>query len=129
MDPDKKTRILVVEDDKLFLWTLNHFLQREGYEVFSAPTGELAFDMAKEQPFDIVISDFHLPGLNGRDLIRKLKNMHPFTKTVLISAYQRDEVAGEDEMLLNGYLNKPIELCILKQMLQNLTAASDGMNA
>lgn len=128
MDSDKKMKILVVEDDKLFLWTLNHFLQKEGYEVCSALTGESAFDLAQSQPFDVVISDFHLPGLNGRELIRRVKSLQPRAKTVLISAYQRDEVAEEedDEAVLNGYLNKPIELGTLRQLLLDLTASGAG---
>jgi len=121
MDSKKKTRILVVEDDNLFLWSLNHFLQKEGYEVYAAPTAELAFDVAQRQPFDIMISDFHLPGLNGKDLIKKVKALWPGTKTILISAYQPEEVGNEDGALLNGYLNKPIELRMLKGLLQNLT--------
>jgi CheY-like chemotaxis protein len=124
MDSDKKMKILVVEDDKLFLWTLNHFLKKEGYDVCSALTGESAFDLAQRQVFDVVISDFHLPGLNGRELIRKVKTLQPEAKTVLISAYQRDEVAEEDEAVLNGYLNKPIELGTLKQLLLDLTASN-----
>ena len=129
MDSDKKMKILVVEDDKLFLWTLNHFLQKEGYEVCSALTGESAFDLAQSQPFDVVISDFHLPGLNGRDLIRRVKTLQPMAKTVLISAYKRDEVAedDDDEAVLNGYLNKPIELGTLRQLLLDLTASGAGL--
>jgi cyclic di-GMP phosphodiesterase len=115
-------KVLVVEDDNLFLWSLGQYLKREGYEVSSAMTAELAFDMAQKQPFDIVISDFHLPGLNGKELIRKVRALYPVIKTVLISAYQREETGGDDESLLNAYLNKPIELGNLKRLLQDLTA-------
>jgi DNA-binding response OmpR family regulator len=67
-----KMKVLVVEDDSLFLWALGQFLRREGYEVSSAMTAEMAFDMAQKERFDIVISDFHLPGLNGKELIRRV---------------------------------------------------------
>lgn len=121
MNADRKTTILVVEDDNLFLWTLDHFLRKEGYDVSSASTAEVAFDLAQKQRFDIVISDFHLPGLNGKDLIRRLKLLNPFTKTVLISAYQKEETGNDDEsQLLNAYLNKPIELGSLRRLLQDL---------
>jgi two-component system, NtrC family, response regulator AtoC len=121
MEPTKKVRILVVEDDNLFRWTLNHFLTKEGYEVYPVATGESAADMAQELSFDILISDFHLPGLNGKELIREVKATQPQTKTILISAYQPEELGNEDGTLLNGYLNKPIELGVLKQLLQDLT--------
>jgi CheY-like chemotaxis protein len=121
MMPDRKTKILVVEDDNLFLWTLNCFLQKEGYEVFTAANAESAIDVAQQQSFDIVISDFHLPGLNGRDLIRKVRSVQPATKTILISAYQPEEIENRDPALLNAYLNKPIELKSLKKLLHDLS--------
>jgi DNA-binding NtrC family response regulator len=122
MNADIKTKVLVVEDDDLFLWSLGQFLKREGYEVYPAMTAELAFDMAQKEPFDIVISDFHLPGLNGKELIKRVKSLNPVIKAVLISAYQKEETGGDDEALLNAYLNKPIELENLKRLLEDLTA-------
>jgi DNA-binding response OmpR family regulator len=121
MASDRKTRILVVEDDNLFLWTLNCFLRKEGYEVFTAGNAESAIDAAQQQSFDIVISDFHLPGLNGRDLIRRVRAVQPAAKTILISAYQPEEIENEDPELLNAYLNKPIELKSLKKLLHGLS--------
>jgi len=123
MVADRKTRILVVEDDNLFLWTLNCFLQKEGYEVFTAANAESAIDVAQQQSFDIVISDFHLPGLDGRDLIRKVRSVQPAAKTILISAYQPEEIENKDPGLLNAYLNKPIELKSLKKLLHDLSSS------
>jgi DNA-binding NtrC family response regulator len=121
MVSDQKKRILVVEDDNLFLWTLNCFLQKEGYDVFSVGNGESAIDAAQKQSFDIVISDFHLPGLNGTDLLRKVRAVQPDAKTILISAYQPEEIENKDPELLNAYLNKPIELESLKTLLHDLS--------
>src|SRR5215467_5874466 len=115
----RKTKVLVVEDDYLFLWSLVQFLKREGYEVSSATTAELAIEMAEGEPFDIVISDFHLPSLDGKQLIRKMRATYPGIKAVIISAYQQDETGGnDDELLLDAYLNKPIELKNLKGLLE-----------
>src|ERR1700745_1123065 len=120
MEATTKTKILVVEDDNLFRWTLNHFLQKEGDEVYAGASGESALDMAGTLSFDILISDFQLPGLNGKELIRKLKATHPQAKSILISAYQREALGSYDDMLLNAYLNKPIEWGVLREVLQNL---------
>jgi DNA-binding response OmpR family regulator len=92
MNTDRKTKVLVVEDDNLFLWSLGQFLKREGYEVCPATTAELAFDIAKTQPFDVVISDFHLPGLNGKEPSES-EGTYP-VMTVLISAYQGRKLEG-----------------------------------
>jgi two-component system NtrC family response regulator len=122
VNAEKKKKILVVEDDHLFLWTLNQFLKKEGYEVSPAASGELAFDLAQRDSFDVVIADFQLPGLNGKELIKNVKRLNPLIKTVLISAFQREETGCDDETLLNAYLNKPIELASLKRLLQDLTS-------
>jgi CheY-like chemotaxis protein len=127
MEATKKTKILVVEDDNLFRWTLNHFLQKEGYEVYPVASGESALDMAGKLSFDILISDFQLPGLNGKELIRKLKATHPQAKSILISAYQREELGSVDDSLLNAYLNKPIEWGVLREVLQNLAVPAGNL--
>lgn len=122
----KKPKILVVEDDRLFLWSLDHFLKKEGYEVCPVTTGELAMDLAQRMPFDVVISDFHLPGLNGKELVKRLKSLQPSAKAILISAYQREEIGCDTDTVLNGYLNKPIELDNLRQLLENVTDSPVG---
>jgi len=127
MEAMKKTKILVVEDDNLFRWTLNHFLQKEGYEVYPVASGESALDMAGKLSFDILISDFQLPGLNGKELIRKLKATHPQAKSILISAYQREELGSVDDSLLNAYLNKPIEWGVLREVLENLAVPARNL--
>ena len=124
MNTERKRSILVVEDDSLFLWTLEHFLKQEGYDVCPAKTAELALEMAEKRSFDVVISDYHLPGLNGREMIKQLKSLSPCTKAVLISAYQKEETGNNDPRLLNAYMNKPIELCSLKKVLHDLTSPS-----
>jgi CheY-like chemotaxis protein len=121
-----RKKILVVEDDSLFLWSLESFLNREGYEVSPVQSGESALDIARSQSFDLIISDFQLPGLNGRELIRKIKSLQPATKAILISAHQLDEVETEKDSLLNAYLNKPIELGILKKLVDDLTHSLRG---
>jgi DNA-binding NtrC family response regulator len=119
MDSSKKT-ILVVDDDRLFLWSLDKLLQSEGYDVCPVDTWESALDLIRQRSFDLVISDFQLPGLNGKDLIRKIKGLHPETKTLLISAYQPEEFGSEESALLNAYLNKPIELGMLRKLVAEL---------
>ncbi|MEW5974796.1 MAG: response regulator [Acidobacteriota bacterium] len=120
----ERPRILVIEDDKLFLWTLNQFLVKEGYEVCPTGSGEAALDLAEHQSFDVVISDFHLPGMNGKEVIQKLKALQPRAKSVLISAYQIEEVGKE--FPLNAYLNKPIDLGSLRKLLLDLTNNRSG---
>ncbi len=121
-----RKKILLVEDDSLFLWSLESFLVREGYQVSPATSGEEGINLARNRPFDVVISDFQLPGMNGRQLIEQLKNLQPALKTLLISAHQLDEVKIPNASLPDAYLNKPIELGMLKKLLEELSPALLG---
>lgn len=121
-----RKKILVVEDDSLFLWSLESFLVREGYQVSPATSGEEGINLARNRPFDVVISDFQLPGMNGRQLIEQLKNLQPALKTLLISAHQLDEVKSPNATLPDAYLNKPIELGMLKKLLEELSTIPLG---
>lgn len=121
-----RKKILVVEDDSLFLWSLKSFLVSEGYQVSPATSGEEGINLARNHPFDVVISDFQLPGINGRQLIEQLKNLQPALKTFLISAHQLDEVKIPNASLPDAYLNKPIELGMLKKLLEELSPSPLG---
>jgi CheY-like chemotaxis protein len=113
-------KVLVIEDDSLFLWSLENFLEREGYQVSPASTGEEGIDLARHLAFDVVISDYQLPGIDGRRLIEELKSLQPSMKSLLISAYQLDELNSPNSSLPDAYLNKPIELGMLKKLLSEL---------
>jgi CheY-like chemotaxis protein len=117
-------KVLVVEDDSLFLWSLENFLEREGYQVSPVSTGEEGIDLAHHLAFDVVISDYQLPGIDGRRLIEQLKSLQPSMKSLLISAYQLDELVSTNGSLPDAYLNKPIELGMLKKLLSELAGLS-----
>ena len=78
MSPDR-LKILLVEDDELFRLGLQVRLQQEAeIELLAeAEDGETAIDLAKQQPFDLVLLDMGLPGLGGLETCRQLKRNHP----------------------------------------------------
>ena len=67
-----KSRILLIEDDASIAGGLKKELQVEGYEVGVAERGDTGLTQAKEQPFDVVITDLKMPGLSGLELIEQL---------------------------------------------------------
>lgn len=66
-------RILVVEDSETQALQLRRMLEREGFGVDSAPTAELALESMNERLPDLVIADYHLPGMNGDELARQIR--------------------------------------------------------
>src|SRR5262245_47788025 len=105
-----KRRILIVEDDQIFLKPLQRTLEVEGYDVMVVPSGEDALDMLKNDDADLVLTDKRLPGMDGVDLVRRIKADHPDLAVVVMTAYGTIESAV-DAMRLGAadYLVKPFE--------------------
>ncbi len=105
-----RSRILVVDDEKLIRWTLRERLEESGYAVVEAETGTEALLLADEG-VDLVLLDVKLPDLDGLDVLRRIRERHPDTLVILITALATVENAVE--AMKRGawhYLNKPIDL-------------------
>lgn len=82
-----KGKILVVDDEHLIRWSLTEKLQNEDYEVKSAGTGEDALKEVTEDPPDMILLDIKLPGINGMEVLEKVKHAHPDTIVIMITAH------------------------------------------
>ena len=101
-------RILVVEDHKKLLRSIERGLTTAGYEVITAETGEAGFYYASTQPVDAVVLDIMLPGRTGLEILRDLRKTGFSSPVVILSA--RDSVADRVSGLDQGaddYLVKP----------------------
>jgi len=100
--------ILVVDDEPNYLIVLSELLRDEGYEVFTADSGQAGLKMARENDLDLVISDMKMPGMDGIALLSKLKEFNKRLPVILITAYA--EVGKAVEAMHLGaftYLAKP----------------------
>ena len=68
-------KILVIDDDKLVLESVNKVLKREGYETSLAQSADEAINEAQKESFDLVISDIRMPGKNGVEAIREVRKL------------------------------------------------------
>jgi DNA-binding response OmpR family regulator len=101
-------RLVVVEDQKKLLASLQRGLEEEGYEVISAATGEQGYYAATTESVDAVVLDLMLPGRDGIRVLRDLR-AHGFTRPVLILTARdaiEDRVLGLDSGA-DDYLVKP----------------------
>jgi len=105
-----KDNILVIEDDELFLKTLISLLKKEGYEVYSARTGQEAIELAKKKCFDLLITDIRLTGgMDGLEVLKNIKDIysHP-NKMIVMTGYVDDEAPIRAIRLgVNDYIYKP----------------------
>ena len=83
-----KKKILVVDDEESIHLIFRDELETAGYEVHSAMSGEEALEKVPEIGPDLVILDIQMPGINGIEVLRKLKERDPGLPVILSSAYQ-----------------------------------------
>lgn len=103
-------RILIVEDDEIFLRPLQRTLEVVPYEVLTVSSGEEAIDLLKNEDVDLVLTDRRLPGMDGVELVRRLKADHPDLAVVVMTAYGTIESAVEAMRIgAADYLVKPFE--------------------
>jgi two-component system, NtrC family, response regulator AtoC len=88
-------RILVVDDEKLIRWSVAERLQRDGYEVLSAESGEQALDIVAATPPDLMLLDVKLPGIDGVQTLQKALSLHPELAVLMMSAHSTVDVAVE----------------------------------
>jgi len=100
--------ILIIEDEESILMALEDDLTLEGYTVTTASDGETGFKLASEKCFDLLILDIMLPGMNGFDVCRKLRQTGVTTPILMLSArgQEVDRVLGL-ELGADDYVTKP----------------------
>ena len=115
--------ILLVDDDRILATTLSHGLRKamgKTISVVFCASGPEALALFAIQPFDLVISDFHMSGISGLELLKQIRKDHPKTSLVLITAYGTDALEQEVRGLEFGYITKPFELPRLVQLIGDL---------
>jgi DNA-binding NtrC family response regulator len=123
--------ILIVDDDEIFLRPLQRTLEVAGYDVIVAPSGEDAMERLKRDDVDLVLTDKRLPGIDGVELVRRLKDEHAEVAAVVMTAYGTIGSAVEAMRLgAEDYLVKPFDaaevLVVVRRAIefQELKAAS-----
>jgi two-component system C4-dicarboxylate transport response regulator DctD len=90
--------------------------------TFTDPVLALEHITINNEKYMLVISDLRMPGINGMELIMKLKNMNPFLRTILMTAFEsNDELFQEytKKQIINGFFQKPIRLNNLREEVNN----------
>ena len=91
----KNMKILLVDDDEWIRDSLSLFFEAEGCNLLTFETAEEGMEAVKKQAYDIVISDYKLPGMDGLEFLRSVKKKQPQTFEILITAYANCEIAKE----------------------------------
>jgi DNA-binding NtrC family response regulator len=88
-----RTRVLIIEDDPAVAGSLKKELEAEGYEAAVAARGDDGLRAARQEAFDVVLTDLKMPGLSGLDLVAQLHGAKPKLPIILMTAYSTTETA------------------------------------
>ena len=123
-------RILVVDDEEAILEVMRLNLSREGYQVYTAPTGEDGLTFLRDKIVDAVIVDYKMPGMNGIEFLEKIRQKRSEIPIIMVTAYGTIEMAVE--AMKNGaynYLTKPLNyeemFLLLSQALEKKCLVED----
>lgn len=119
-------RILVVDDEAAERITLGEVLHLEGYRVVMAASGEAALEAAKEnEPFDMVILDLRLPGIDGLQVLEQLHTFSPETIVILITGYGTLETAIQ--AMHKGAYDYLLKPCPVEEILKVVQRGVTGL--
>jgi two-component system OmpR family response regulator len=113
-------KILVVDDEASIRFFLQEALEREGYQVASAECGERALQRAQAESFDLVLIDLRLPGIDGMQVLKTLRQASPDTAVIVLTAHASLETAVEAlRQGAHDYLLKP---CKTGELLESVAS-------
>ena len=118
------TSVLVVDDEKNIRITLADILVGEGYEVRTADTGEKAVKLCHKRPFDVVLLDVRMPGMDGFEAFRLIRRDRRDTCVIMMSAYSTQafrRLALEEGAA--AFLRKPLDV---ERVLELIREAQQG---
>lgn len=113
--------ILVIEDEKMLADSIAKFLNRDNHRVTVSASGEDGLNIVRDNPPDIVILDYRLPGKDGLEVLKELKEIEPNLPVIMMTAYGTVETAVK--AMKSGaydYIEKPVDLIKLQFMINKL---------
>lgn len=104
-------KILVVDDDEQALKMLGELLEEEGFSPTLASDGQEALKMLEKRKYTLVISDIRMPGIDGFEVLKQVKDKHKRTKVILMTGYTEDyDISDALIFGADDYITKPFDL-------------------
>ena len=117
--------ILVVDDEQSICLLLRDVLARFGHQVSTCQDGESALRTASERQLDLIFLDIRMPGMSGLQVLKKLREVQPQAKFVMITGFAKDDII--EDALRSGAsacLCKPFRLAQVVELLEQLEAGA-----
>jgi len=112
-------KILVIDDEKPTLMMFRLTLAAGGYEVFTAENGQQGLDVFSRERPSIVLTDIKMPGMNGIEVLKRIKQIDPLAEVIVITGHgDRDLAIQALNLDATDFINKPIQRHLLEQAIR-----------
>jgi two-component system response regulator (stage 0 sporulation protein F) len=112
-------RILIVDDQYGIRILLTEVLQKEGYKTLQASNGFEAIDIAKERTPDLVLLDMKIPGMDGIEILKRLKELDETVKVIIMTAYgELDMIQEAKDLGALTHFAKPFDIDEIRQAVK-----------
>jgi CheY-like chemotaxis protein len=124
--------VLVIDDERGVRTLCGDVLTRAGHHVQVAQSGEEAFALWQKQPFDLVLCDVNLPGIDGVEVLRRARELSPSLPIVLTTGYDATSTLGEAtrlkavELLQKPFRNKELVMAVRRVIARGVPGYDSG---
>jgi CheY-like chemotaxis protein len=120
-------RVLCVDDDYLVLMNTTMMLEELGHEVTEATSAVQALQRLGEGEFDLLVTDFAMPGMNGYELILEVESLHPGTPVLMVSGYANlpDRAATTIQQLGKPFSESQLAAALARAAVPAIAAPPD----
>ena len=120
-------KTLVVDDELVFRSLISRAVERVGHEVQVAEDGRNALQLMEQEAFDLVITDWHMPGMTGTELIARIREQRPKLPVIMITGCVHEcEVYDEASVRADALLFKPFSIPKLYEAIDRVLAVAAG---
>ena len=116
-------KVLLVDDEKEFLSVMSERMTARGMEVTTADSADQALSILGKQSFDAIVMDFQMPGMDGMQALKAIKNKKPELQIILLTGYATIEKTVEAMKIgATDFLEKPADLEALAEKIKKAKA-------
>jgi len=124
---ENKTSILILDDEPIVSKRLKPSLEKKGYEVEAFTTSKDALERIEERPFDIVVTDLKMEGVDGMQFLTRVKEKYPDTEVIVITGFATMATAKESfNKGVFDFLAKPFKLGEIADVIARAEAKKKG---
>jgi len=115
----EQPHILLIDDEKIALLNLTHVLEQEGYRVTACLNGESGLQAMQETPFDLVLTDLRMPGIDGMEVLQHIKAATPDVQVIMITGHASlDSAVDAMKAGAYHYIAKPFRLAEAREVVR-----------